>query len=185
MEIPVLVSRRLVLRPLTPGDAEDIQLLFPQWEIVRHMTDQIPWPYPEGAALEFINNIALPAMEAGTGWFWSIRRREDEQHLIGVINLNLIGNSNRGFWLSLAWQRQGLMSEASETVTDYWFNQLGQPVLRVSKAKDNLASRRISEHSGMRVVATQESAYVAGRITTEIWEITRAEWFDRKDVATD
>ena len=77
------------------------------------------------------------------------------------------------------------MSEASETVTDYWFNQLGQPVLRVSKAKDNLASRRISEHNGMRVVATQESAYVAGRITTEIWEITRAEWFARKDVATD
>lgn len=64
MDIPVLNSRRLVLRPLQSDDAEDIQRLFPHREIVRLMTSQIPWPYPDGAALEFINNVALPAMAA-------------------------------------------------------------------------------------------------------------------------
>lgn len=166
-----------------PDDAEDIQHLFPHWEIVRLLTSQIPWPYPEGAALGFINNVALPAMAAGTGWFWSIRRHEDQRHLIGVINLSLGGNSNRGFWLAQQWQRQGLMSEASQSVTDFWFNVLGQSVLRVPKAKDNLASRRVSERNGMRVVATEENDYIGGRMPTEIWEITRAEWNARRDVA--
>ncbi|CAI1852574.1 Uncharacterised protein [Serratia grimesii] len=181
LDIPVLVSARLVLRPLERADAGDIQHLFPRWEIVRHMTSQIPWPYPEGAALEFINHVALPAMAAGTGWFWSIRRQENERHLIGVINLSLGDGSNRGFWLAQEWQRQGLMTEASQIVTDYWFNVLGQAVLRVPKAKNNLASRRISKHSGMRVVATKENDYIGGRMLTEIWEITRDEWNARVD----
>jgi RimJ/RimL family protein N-acetyltransferase len=182
LETPVLNSRRLVLRPLQPDDAEDIQREFPHWEIVRLMTSQIPWPYPDGAALEFINNVALPAMAAGNGWFWSIRRLEDQRHLIGVINLSLGDNSNRGFWLAQQWQRQGLMTEASQSVTDFWFNVLGQAVLRVPKAKDNLASRRISEQNGMRVVATQENDYIGGRMLTEIWQITRAEWNARRDM---
>lgn len=181
LDIPVLVSGRLVLRPLERADAGDIQRLFPRWEIVRHMTCQIPWPYPDGAALEFINHVALPAMAAGTGWFWSIRRQEDERHLIGVINLSLDGGSNRGFWLAQEWQRQGLMTEASQIVTDYWFNVLEQTVLRVPKAKDNLASRSISMQSGMRVVATKENDYVGGHMLTEIWEITRTEWSARRD----
>ncbi|MDW5498516.1 GNAT family N-acetyltransferase [Pseudomonas lundensis] len=182
MEIPVLTSRRLVLRPLLPDDAEDIQLLFPNWDVVRLMTSNIPWPYPEGAALKFINHVALPAMAMGTGWFWSIRRQEDQRHLIGVINLSLSDNSNRGFWLAQQWQRQGLMTEASQSVTDFWFNVLGQPVLRVPKAKDNLASRRVSERNGMYVVATQENDYIGGRMLTEVWEITRAEWNARRAV---
>jgi RimJ/RimL family protein N-acetyltransferase len=66
-------------------------------------------------------------------------------------------------------------------VTDYWFNVLGQAVLRVPKAKNNLASRRISKHSGMRVVATKENDYIGGRMLMEIWEITRDEWNARVD----
>lgn len=176
MSIPVLTSSRLVLRPLEPDDAADIQHLFPCWEIVRYLTKQIPWPYPAGAALDFINHVALPAMEGGTGWFWSIRRKEDERHLIGVINLSLGGDSNRGFWLAPKWQHQGVMSEASHSVTEFWFNVLGQEVLRVTKAKDNRASRRISERNGMRVVASKETDYIGGRMPSEIWEMTRSEW---------
>lgn len=101
--------------------------------------------------------------------------------MIGVINLSLDGGSNRGFWLAQEWQRQGLMTEASQIVTDYWFNVLEQTVLRVPKAKDNLASRSISMQSGMRVVATKENDYVGGRMLTEIWEITRTEWSARRD----
>ena len=48
------------------------------------------------------------------------------------------------------------MSEATEIVTDYWFNILKFSVLRVPKAIVNTASRRISEKHGMRVVAVEE-----------------------------
>jgi len=76
-----------------------------------------------------------------------------------------------------------IMAEASEAVTDYWFDVLGKTVLHVPKAAENTASRRISERSGMRVVDTMERDYVAGRLLAEVWEITRDEWHARKRTA--
>ncbi len=76
-------------------------------------------------------------------------------------------------------QGQGLMQEASDAVTDYWFGVLGKAVLRAPKAVANLKSRRISERSGMRVIRTQYHEYVSGRQMEEIWEITRDEWLNR------
>ncbi len=53
-------------------------------------------------------------------------------------------------------------------------------VLRVAKAAGNLASRRISEKQGMRLVGTGERDYVSGRLPSEIWEITAEEWREWK-----
>jgi len=78
--------------------------------------------------------------------------------------------------MGLPWQRQGLMTEACEAVTDYWFDVLKFPVLRAPKAVVNIGSRRISEKTGMRLLATEEREYVSGRFPTEIWEITAEEW---------
>lgn len=88
-------------------------------------------------------------------------------------------DNNRGFWMGLPWQGQGLMSEACEAVTAYWFDVLKFPVLRVPKAAANVASRRISEKQGMRLIATEERDYISGRLVTEIWEITAEEWQQR------
>ena len=68
------------------------------------------------------------------------------------------------------------MTEACEAVTDYWFDVLKFPVLRVPKAIANTASRRISEKQGMRVIAVEERDYVSGRLPGEVWEITAEEW---------
>jgi RimJ/RimL family protein N-acetyltransferase len=73
------------------------------------------------------------------------------------------------------------MSEACEVVTDYWFDVLKFPVLRVVKAIDNTASRRISASQGMRVVAIEEREFVSGRFPAEIWEITAEEWHRRRN----
>jgi len=65
-------------------------------------------------------------------------------------------------------------------VTEYWFDVLQFPLLRVPKAVANLASRRISEKQGMRIVAVEERDYVSGRLPTEIWELTAGEWRSRR-----
>jgi RimJ/RimL family protein N-acetyltransferase len=96
--------------------------------------------------------------------------------MIGQVSLMDKDGNNRGFWLGVPWQGQGLMSEAIDVVTDFWFDALGYSILRAPKAIVNTASRRISEKNGMRVVATEERDYVAGRLMTEIWEITADEW---------
>jgi RimJ/RimL family protein N-acetyltransferase len=177
---PELTTPRLILRPLEMADADAVQQVFPQWEIVRFMASHIPWPYPPDAAITYFRERAFPNIARGEEWHWTIRRKSDPERLIGMISLMAKPNENRGFWLDPAFHGQGLMTEAAEAVTDYWFDVMGHDVLRAPKAVENEPSRRISLGSGMRVVATDERDYVSGRLPTEIWEITRDEWCARK-----
>ena len=169
-----------MLRPLELADADQIQQFFPQWEIVRYLTATIPWPYPPDGAVVFCRDHALPAVERGEAWAWTLRLKSDGERVIGLIELMTQENNNRGFWIDPRWQRQGLMTEACEVVTDYWFETLKFPVLRAPKAVANVASRRISEKQGMRVVAVDERAHVSGQLPAEVWEITREEWQVRR-----
>jgi RimJ/RimL family protein N-acetyltransferase len=174
--IETLETPRLWLRPLQLEDAAQTQLLFPHWEVVRFLNSRVPWPYPPNGAFEFYRDVILPAVERGNQWHWTLRLKSDPEQLIGAIGLVAGQPDNRGFWLGLQWHGQGLMTEASEAVNRYWFETLGFPVLRVPKAIANIASRRISEKNGMRVVAVEERDYVSGGFLTEIWEITAEEW---------
>jgi RimJ/RimL family protein N-acetyltransferase len=171
-----LQTRRLVLRPLELADAGQLQRVFPQWEIVQHLNARVPWPYPPDGALTFLRDVALPAMARGEQWNWSIRLKAAPAEIIGSIGLIRGESDNRGFWLAPPWRGQGLMTEATEAVNDYWFETLGFPVMRVAKAQANAASRRISEKNGMRLIGTEARDYVCGRLPSEVWEITAEEW---------
>jgi RimJ/RimL family protein N-acetyltransferase len=175
--IPTLETPRLILRPLTLADAEQTQCIFPHWEVVRLLANRVPWPYPAGGALTYYRDIALPAVARGEEWHWMLQLKSSPatEH-IGCISLMRRANDNRGFWLGAPWPGQGLMTEAATAVTDFWFNTLGQPEMRVAKAVANTASRRISEKNGMRIVAREERNYVSGRLPTEVWSITAEEW---------
>jgi len=170
-----LKTERLILRPLELADVDQVQELFAQWEIVRLLNARVPWPYPADGALTNTRDKTLPAMERGEQWDWTLRLKDDPERIIGRISLYL-GENNRGFWMGLPWQGQGLMTEAVIAVNDYWFDVLGFPVLRAPKAVENVGSRRISEKMGMRVVEVKEGDYVCGRLPTEVWEITAEEW---------
>jgi RimJ/RimL family protein N-acetyltransferase len=152
---------------------------------VRYLTNVIPWPYPPDGAEKFIRESALPAGERGEAWHWTLRLRTDPETLIGAINLRVGEDNNRGFWIAPSWQGNGLMTEAADAVTAYWFEVLKFPVLRVPKAIANEASRRISLRQGMRVVAVEERDYVGGRFLSEVWEITRQEWQVRTALTSD
>ena len=177
-----LETRRLVLRSLQLEDAGQTQCLFAQWAVVKYLNAQVPWPFPSDGAITHYRDKALPAIERGDEWHWTLRRKHAPDEIIGAIGLirpsgdSSKPSNNRGFWLAAPWHRNGLMLEAVTAVNDYWFDVLGFPTLRVSKAIENVGSRRISEKTGMRVVATYESDYVGGRLATEAWELTAEEW---------
>jgi [ribosomal protein S5]-alanine N-acetyltransferase len=178
MATPTLETPRLLLQPLAIEDAPAIQRVFPQWEIVRYLANVVPWPYPPDGAVTYIRDVALPAIARGDEWIWTIRLKDAPDSLIGTVGLKR-GEDNRGFWLGPDWQGRGIMTEASARATDYWFDVLGFPVLRVPKAVENIPSRRVSEKQGMRIVDVVTRDYVGGRMPAEIWEITAGEWRER------
>ena len=177
---PELATKRLFLRPLELADAPQIQRRFPKWEIVKYLNVSVPWPYPEDGALTYCRDVALPEVERGESWYWTLRLKNAPQQLIGLISLCTKAGENRGFWIDPEWQGQGLMTEACDAVTDYWFEVLKFPVLRVPKAIANETSRRISERQGMHIVETGEREYVSGKLASELWEITAEDWRARK-----
>ena len=178
--VPVTIleggTERLILRPLSLQDAPQIQRLFPQWRVVKYLAAKIPWPYPPDGAEQFIRHSALPQMERGEAWHWTLRLRTDPEQLIGLISLTLSEDENRGFWLDPEHRGHGYMTEACIWANDFWFDSLGQDRLRAPKAVANRGSRRISQRMGMRVIFLETRDYVSGRLPSEIWEITAAEW---------
>lgn len=173
--VPNAETERLLLRPLALADAEQIQIIFPHWEIVRYLLNRVPWPYPPDGARHFIGQIALPDIARGGCWIWTLRLKSAPEQIIGTLELRC-SEDNRGFWLGLPWQGRGLMLEACSWANDFWFDTLGFPVLRVSKAIANESSRRISQRQGMRLVGTSERDYVSGRLPSETYELTAEEW---------
>ena len=176
---PTLEAPRLILRPLEVADAPQIQALFPQWEIVKYLANIVPWPYPPNGARAFVAR-AQSAMESGEAWHWTLRLKTHPGQLIGSIGVFRNAETHRGFWIDPRWQGQGLMTEAADAVTDFWFNVLKFPVLRTNKAVENKASSRITEKQGMRLLGIEERNYVCGRLPAEIWEITAEEWRARR-----
>ena len=83
-----LHTPRLLLRPLQLSDAEQTQLLLPHWEIVKHLNAIVPWPYPADGAFTFYRDRALPAIERGDEWHWTLRLKESPEKHIGVISLH-------------------------------------------------------------------------------------------------
>ena len=177
---PPLETRRLLLRPLAVADAEQCQALFAHWEVVKLLSARVPWPYPPDGALRHIRDEVLPAVERGEAWAWSLRLKTRPEQLIGTITLRKGGDENRGFWLGLPWQGQGLMTEACDAVTEYWFDVLGFPVMLSTKPQANHAARHIALTQGMRVVRTETRDAVSGRLPSEVWELTREAWLARQ-----
>jgi len=155
---PPLETSRLFLQPLELADAEQVQRLFPHWQIVRYLASRVPWPYPPDGARQFFRDVALPAVERGDEWIWTLRLKTDPDRIIGSIGLKRSDKKNRGFWLGLFLARAG--------------------------ADDRGGRRRhrllISEKAGMRVIEIEERDFVSGRLPAEIWEITAEEWNARR-----
>lgn len=178
--IPTLETLRLVLPPLALEDAPQIQRIFPQWEVVQYLNAVVPWPYPPDGALAYIRDRALPAMARDDEWHWTLRRKAEPGTIIGAIGLIRSEHENRGFWIAPEWRCQGLMTEAVIAANDYWFDVLRFPRLRAPKAVANVASRRISEKTGMRLIGSEQRELVSGHQLSEIWEITAEEWRGRQ-----
>lgn len=179
-DIPVLETKRLILRGLRFVDASAIQDAFSDYAIVRYLAATVPWPYPADGAARFLEQT-LPR-QGQDFWIWGLFLKSAPQALIGVIELRRAPQGDhRGFWLARAYWGRGLMTEAVAAVTALAFNVLGFTRLEFANAPANAGSRRIKEKQGARFLRLEPARYVDPEITAhEVWELTREDWQARQ-----
>jgi [ribosomal protein S5]-alanine N-acetyltransferase len=176
----ILITKRLVLRPLRLSDALTIQRTFPRWHTVRFLSS-LPWPYPKNGALQFLRKLALPGMKDGTHWLWAITLKGGNDELKGIMHLRN-GKTNRGFWIVPELRGQGLITEATTAVNQFAFEKAGFKKLVVENAKSNPASRRIKEKTGGKFMGYTTGGFVIGKRPAETWVLTKEEWIKRQSI---
>lgn len=172
---------RLLLRGVTEKDIPAYEKHFIDYEIIRHLSAGVPWPYPEDGVKKFLTEVILPK-QGQDSWMWGIYLKENPQELIGAIELWRKGKpEHRGFWLSRAHQGKGIMTEATEPITEHAFNDLDFEKLLFANAVGNRASRRVKEKSGARFLRTEPAKFVDPQYKEhEVWELTREQWLENK-----
>ena len=178
IKIPEFYTKRLVLRALCLLDAESYEKHFADYEVLRYLNKNIPWPYPKGGVKEHFKNHVLP--EQGIdAWHWGIFLKENQKECIGSISLYRKGRpSHRGFWLARKYWGKALMTEALHPVCSYAFNELRFKKMLLSHAIENTASRRIKEKMACRFIKTIPGRFLDPQCReAEIWELKKEHWF--------
>jgi len=176
--VPKLETSRLLLRQVDESDFDNYKKYFVDYEVIKHLASQVPWPYPENGVAEFFKNIIYPEL-GKTRWNWGIYLKSNPGELIGAIDLLKDGKpEHRGFWLGKKFWGNGYMTEAVIPVMNYAFETLGYEKLILTNALGNIKSRRVKEKTGARFIGLKDQTFVSPEYTqSEIWEVTKPEWF--------
>jgi ribosomal-protein-alanine N-acetyltransferase len=181
MTVPEFYTERLFIRGVRVEDAASYELGFADYEVIKHLAAQVPWPYPKGGALDYIENFLLPA-QGENRWSWVLFEKNDVNKVIGCIELWRKGQpEHRGFWLAKDYWGKGYMTEAVEPITDYAFSELDFDKLIFANAVGNARSRRVKEKVGAILIGIEPAKFVSPEYTEhELWELTKEKWEENK-----
>ncbi len=177
IKTPTLQTDRLLLRPLRLEDADALQKHFNNWNIVKNLNENIPWPQPEDGCYQFYRNEALPRVAEGKAHLWTIFYNEQA---IGLLEIVVPGSRNtlgdRGFWLAEPYWGKGLMTEAIAAVNDFIFDELKFVSITVHNYKDNIGSHRVKEKTGSVLLKTTKEMWRGDHRDGEVWKLTAENW---------
>ncbi len=175
--VPTFETNRLILRELVESDAPSYQEQFVDYEVIRHLTASVPWPYPQDGVLNYLRSDVIPN-QGKDRWVWAITLKENPAEVIGSVELLREATpTNRGFWLGKSFWGKGYMTEAVEPITNFAFSSLGFEKLLFGNAIGNDRSSRIKEKMGARLVSSTSASYVDEKYSQkEIYELTKEDW---------
>ena len=161
-----LVTHRLTLRHLAPGDAPAITEHMSDWQVVR-MLARPPWPYSRADADGWL------ARARSFPWEFAIIR---DDALIGVIGIT----GHLGYWLGQAHWGHGYMTEAATALLDAYFRKKREPLI-AGVFHDNAASQKLLIRLGFRVTGqSRQFCRPRGEELDHIdMVLDRADWFER------
>jgi [ribosomal protein S5]-alanine N-acetyltransferase len=149
-----LETNRLLLRKLTIPDAERIEELAGDFDVAK-TTLTIPFPYPKGSAVEFINSMLQAEQQERLVMFAVIEKNTNS--LIGIINISIAHSHKRGelaYWVGKPYWGCGYGTEAAKVVMEYGFKHLDLNKIYAQAFTTNPGSWRIMEKIGLNYEGT-------------------------------
>ncbi|MBL8154262.1 MAG: GNAT family N-acetyltransferase [Anaerolineae bacterium] len=159
-DAPILESERLRLRSLLLEDAPLIYEYMRDSEIAAN-TLNIPYPYPEGAAEEWIQ-AANEANRDGKGFTFALVLKASHT-FIGSIGLGVEHIHQRaevGYWIGKAYWGQGYVTEAVRRLIAFGFDDLKLNRIHARYFDRNPASGRVMQKAGMTYEGTLRAHYL-------------------------
>lgn len=178
---PIIETERLVLRPVTLDDAEVMFEYASNQENTRYT-------FPTNQSLEETKNNIAQFYLANPLGRWGIELKSNGE-FIGTIDLHkldaVIKKAAIGYIINQKYWNQGLTTEANRAVIEVAFEKIGMNKLDAFHDKDNPASGKVMEKSGMRFSHEEPYARMdkneSGRIVTDIhYVLTKEDYFANK-----
>ncbi|MCC7495469.1 MAG: GNAT family N-acetyltransferase [Fimbriimonadaceae bacterium] len=149
MEQPSLATPRLLLRPFALTDAATVRLLAGD-PAVADTTLNIPHPYPEGLAEQWIGSHQR-SFQRGEHVHFAIELSSTGE-LLGCLGLGCSPRFCRaelGYWIGLPYWGCGYCTEAATAVVEYAFGERRLHRLVARHLARNPASGRVMQKLGM------------------------------------
>jgi diaminopimelate epimerase len=177
--IPTLTTERLILRPMTHADAQDVAALAGDKRI-SDMTLTVPHPYKPEHANAWISTHAV-SHTTNINTVWAMTDKATGE-LVGTIGLvyNRHNGAEVGYWTGVPFWGKGYASEALGAVLAYAFEQRTPPLQRVDAHHffGNDASGKVMQNAGM--VSEGQCLSAANKhgepLNVMRYAITREQW---------
>ncbi|MGW2282848.1 GNAT family N-acetyltransferase [Streptomyces sp. NPDC001770] len=150
MEPITLTSRRLLLRPFTPGDTDAVHLACQDPEILRWT--EIPSPYLRSDAELFTSTLAPAGWRDDSGYHFALVERYGTlAGALGLVRRPGPCTYEVGYWLAREHRGQGYGTEAVVRSAHWAFSVLGAVRLEWWAEAGNVASRAVALRAGFRL----------------------------------
>lgn len=175
------LSIPVALRPFEPGDAPRVSSLVGE-RAVAEMTAVIPHPYPDDAAEAWIAAQAKDRA-AGHRYTYAITPAGDTI-VVGAISLRPAPTEREqlGFWIGRAYWGHGYATAAASAVIALAFTLLDLDRLTASRLACNLASGRVMEKCGLKLLRTEQRPHRGADAAFCVHGLTRSEWIAINEV---
>ncbi|AZB41710.1 N-acetyltransferase [Bacillus sp. FJAT-42376] len=146
--IPIIETKRLILRPYRQDDAERVEELAGDAKVAE-TTAAIPHPYPKGLASSWIGRHEEKARTLGSYTFAVALKSTDE--LLGTMTLRIDQDDRKaelGYWFGVMHWGNGYCTEAAGQLVKYAFNQFNLNKIWAGVMTKNTPSIRILQKLG-------------------------------------
>lgn len=176
--LPTLMSERLALRCLEPGDAQALFQIFSDREVMQYWSSA-PWT-DQAEGVELVKNVRRCFAERSL-FQWGVVRLSDDS-LIGTCTLSRVDPQNRRAEIGFALRRdlwgRGYMSEATRAMLQFAFQKLELHRVEADVDPRNNASIRLLERLGFQREGYLRERWLVGKEIndTVFYGLLQREW---------